>query len=195
MVNIINMNKPATSQERLSREDWLRKALDVLAAEGVGKLNIQVLAEAVGVSRGSFYWHFKDRDDFVHALLDYWHEQYTEPVPTMVEAAGGTASEKFRRFMQVIHENDLARFDMPIRSWAMQDPEIAKLLRRTDNFRLEFLRRLLAEIGFSGHELDIRARSCIAYVTMDKRLLDPGGAITSADELDDLCNFFLGESR
>ena len=193
MVNIIAMKKPAISTGRLSREEWLRKALDVLAAEGASRLNIQSLAEALGVSRGSFYWHFEDRSDFVHALLDYWHAEYTQPVPDMVNAEGGTGRDKFRRFMRVIHENDLARFDMPIRSWAMQDPEIAELVTRTDKFRLGFLQSVLAEIGFSGHELEIRARSCIAYLTMDKRLFDSGGAIVNAEQLDEICEFFIGK--
>jgi hypothetical protein len=63
----------------------------------------------------------------MRALLDFWHEEYTKPVSEAVNAEGGSSRDKFRRFIQVIHENDLARFDMPIRSWALQDPEIAAL--------------------------------------------------------------------
>lgn len=195
MLTIIDMNNPAKKRGRLSREEWLLKALNVLAAQGPGELNIQSLAEALGVSRGSFYWHFKDRNDFIRALLDFWHEEYTKPVPEAVNAEGGSSRDKFRRFIQVIHENDLARFDMPIRSWALQDPAIAALVRRTDNFRLGFLRSVLEEAGFSGYAMELRARSCIAYLTMDKQMLDPTGALTSVDDLDELCNFFIGEKR
>jgi len=60
--------------QRLTREDWLENALTVLSRKGRAGLRIEGLSAALGVSRGSFYWHFKDRGDFVHALLEYWYE-------------------------------------------------------------------------------------------------------------------------
>jgi len=186
------MNNPAILGGRLSRQEWLRRALEVLAEAGPAKLTIQDLSETLGVSRGSFYWHFKNREDFVLALLDFWHDEYTTKVPAAVEAQGGTGRDKFRSFLRLVREKNLVQYDMPIRSWAMQDPDIAERVHRTDEFRLDFLRGLLAEIGFSGSTQEIRARSCIAYLTMDKRMPDPGGALTGADNLDELCDFFIG---
>jgi AcrR family transcriptional regulator len=183
--------KKNTKSKRLTRDGWLSGALDVLASQGPGKLNIQNLAEALGVSRGSFYWHFADRADFVHSLLDYWHLEYTAPVPSAVEAEGGTGKEKLKRFLRLVNQQDLARFDIPIRSWALQEPDIAERLMRTDHFRLAYARQLFTEIGFNEADAEMRARACVAMLSMDKRMLDKAGAITNEKELTHLYDFFI----
>jgi len=194
-----NVEKPKTKSKkretgskggRLTRAEWLRQALDVLASQGAGSLNIQRLVDALGVSRGSFYWHFTDRADFVHALLDYWHDIYTAPVPDLIGSEGGTGREKFLRFLRAIHEMDLTRFDVPIRSWAMQEPEVAQRLIRTDRFRLEFTRSLFVEMGFTGRQADLRARSCVAYLIMGRHLLEDPDTIPDASQLEEMCVFF-----
>jgi AcrR family transcriptional regulator len=64
---------PRTSTDRrLSREDWLAKAIDVLARQGSTKMGVDALADSLGVTKGSFYWHFKDRSFYVQWLLEYW---------------------------------------------------------------------------------------------------------------------------
>ena len=65
------------SVQNLSREDWLEKALNVVSRVGGAKLRINNLVTEVGVTKGSFYWHFKDREDFVRSLIDHWHQRYT----------------------------------------------------------------------------------------------------------------------
>ena len=159
-------DKDTQKSKRLSRDQWLSQALDVLASQGAGKLNIENLSSALGVSRGSFYWHFKDRHDFIISLLDFWHERYTEPVPEMMETAGFRGKEKLAHFLDTIISEDLTRFDLPIRSWAMQDAEVAQLLLRTDQFRLDYTRQIFSELGFEDIKADTRARACIAMLTM-----------------------------
>jgi len=179
-----------SKRSRLTRAEWLRRALDVLATRGPSSLNIQRLVDALGVSRGSFYWHFTDRADFVHALLDYWHEVYTAPVPDLVGSEGGTGREKFLRFIRAVHDTDLTRFDMSIRSWAMQEPEVAQRVIRTDRFRLEFTTSLFVEMGFSARQADLRARSCIAYLIMGRYLLKDPDTTPDAIQLEEMCMFF-----
>lgn len=165
------MKKNDKSVARLSREQWLDNSLEILAKRGQSGLQIQKLAEAMDVTRGSFYWHFKNRNDFTLSLFDYWHRKYTQPVPGMVEAAGGTAEEKLLRLFNMVYENDLTRYDLPLRSWAAQDPAIAKLVRRTDRFRLGFIRGLFIELGFTDSDLEVRARTCLACLTLEKSIV------------------------
>ena len=68
------------SSSRLSREKWLMRALDILAEEHNALLRIDDLVKRMGVTKGSFYWHFKDRDDFLTQLLDYWIHEFNEKV-------------------------------------------------------------------------------------------------------------------
>ena len=133
---------------------------------------IKGLAAALGVSRGSFYWHFKNRNDFVLSLLDYWHRKYTLTISGVVEAGGGTAEEKLLRLFNMIYENNLTRYDLSLRSWAAQDPAIAKLVRRTNRLRLEFIRGLFIEMGFTDIDLEIRTQTCLAYLTLEKSIVN-----------------------
>jgi AcrR family transcriptional regulator len=165
-----------SSTKRFNRADWLHQALEVLATQGPAKLNIQNLCQALGVSRGSFYWHFDNRQAFTLALLEMWHEEYSESATKFIEAGGGSGREKFNRLVLAIFEQRLTRFDLPIRSWAMQEPEIAELVRRTDRFRLNYVRKLFGEMGFQGRELDARARTALAALTMQENLMDDSPA-------------------
>jgi AcrR family transcriptional regulator len=179
---------------RLSREQWLDRALEVLAAEGPGKLNIEHMAGALGVSRGSFYWHFKDRADFIRSLLDYWHEIHTAPVPALMAASEKSGKAKLRYFLQMIHNERLTRFDMPLRIWAATDPTVADKVSRTDKFRMDYVRSLFEELGFEGSELDIRARACVAYLTLEGHLFDPASELDNDTNIDQLCDFLGGDT-
>ncbi|MEH6548509.1 MAG: TetR/AcrR family transcriptional regulator [Pseudomonadales bacterium] len=184
------MNTTKKKTSRLTREEWLRLALDSLAEQGTGALKVQNLAEALGVTRGSFYWHFTDRAEFISALLNYWHDRYTLPVPDLVAAYKGSGKEKFLCFLRTVFENDLTRFDLPIRSWAMQDPEVEEQVRRTDKFRLEFTKNLFIEMGFSNSQADLRAHSCVSYLIMGRQLLDVPTKKITKKQLHEICAFF-----
>jgi AcrR family transcriptional regulator len=190
-LHLAHEKKSNKSGQRLSRVQWLENALEVLAQNGQAGLRIQGLADALGVSRGSFYWHFRDRDDFIRAILAYWHEVYTAPVPDLVEAQGGSAEERLLWIIRLVYEKDETRYDLPIRSWAIQDPMVAKMVRRTDRYRLTYIRRLFTEMGFSGLELEIRTRTCLAYMTLEKGLFDRLTSKQRKEHIDALHKFFV----
>ena len=98
------MSKRSGSNGRLSRDEWLAQALDILAREGQAKLRIDTICAALGVTKGSFYWHFKDRDDFLHKVVEFWSDHFTDPVVERVTSKGGTARERIKNLMQVVPE-------------------------------------------------------------------------------------------
>ena len=181
----------ARSDTRLSREEWLVKALEVLAKEGQAGMRVQGLCDELGVSRGSFYWHFKDREDFTHSLLDYWHDAYTVPIPDTVEAIGGTAEEKLDRLLREVYDQDGTRYDMAVRSWAVQDSSIARFVRRTDKYRLNYIRSLFSDMGFTGDALEVRTRTLLSYMTLEKGLFDRVNQRKRLEMLDELHAFFV----
>ena len=85
-----------TDAQRLSREEWLMLALEEVAREGGAKLRIDKLVEGLGVTKGSFYWHFKDREDFVQSLVEFWAEYTTTKVIEIMSQARGDAQERLR---------------------------------------------------------------------------------------------------
>jgi AcrR family transcriptional regulator len=158
--------------QRLSREDWLENSLTVLSRQGRAGLRIEGLSAALGVSRGSFYWHFKDRDDFVHSLLEYWYEEYSAGAPAAVGQDGGSPEERLLRLMRLVHAQDLTRHDLTMRSLATLDSQFSSIVRKTDRFRLDFIKSLFVEMGFADDELRIRSRACLAYLTVEHIMFD-----------------------
>lgn len=158
---------------RLGKEAWLAAALEVVARDGGARLRIDTLVQEMGVTKGSFYWHFASRGAFVTELLEYWHQQSTLHVPESLQNLEGDASEQLLQLITVIVAEKLTRHDLAIRSWAIQEPGIRPLVRRTDVFRLSFVRNLLAEMGFSEMAADVRARVLVTYMAMDGSIFDP----------------------
>lgn len=150
------LEKP--TQRTLSREEWLDAALEVVSRQGGAKLRIDALVRQVGVTKGSFYWHFKNRDDFVRCLIDYWHERYTLTVSDHLDRIEGTPHEKLGILMDMVFVERLTRYDLAIRSWAAAYPELQPLVKRTDDHRLKYLRQLFAGIGFDREGADLRSR-------------------------------------
>lgn len=141
-----------------SREEWLEQALDAVSRAGGAKLRIDSLVRELGVTKGSFYWHFKNREDFVVSLIDYWHANYTLTVSDSLDRAQGTAADKLKMLFEMVFVEQLTRHDLAIRSWAIAEPKLQRLVKRTDEHRLKYLGMLFKGIGFDEDEADLRAR-------------------------------------
>ena len=86
---------------RLLRQDILSGAL----APGM-KLRIDTLCKALGVTKGSFYWHFEDRDDFVRSVVEFWSKNFTDPVVEQISQRGGSAADRLKSLMQTVSDGD-----------------------------------------------------------------------------------------
>lgn len=161
------------NNNRLTREEWLRRALDVVATKGNAKLRIHELVKHLGVTRGSFYWHFKDRDDFVRQLVDYYHSWSTDQVIVEVARVGGDASQRLKTVMRVVAENDLGRYEIAMTSWGVQEPFVAESFEVAIRRRIEFIRALFLELGFQGQELETRTFAFVGYMRMIFSADDP----------------------
>ena len=115
---------------RLSREQWLKRALEILSKEGNAKLRIDLLSRNLGVSKGSFYWHFKDRADFVKRLAEYWARSSTEQAIELVNQSQGNASSRLLELMEFLCQKDFAKYDVAMRAWAAQEPAVTQSSRK-----------------------------------------------------------------
>ena len=157
---------------RLSRDEWLAQALDILAREGQAKLRIDTICSALGVTKGSFYWHFKDRDDFIHSVVQFWSDRFTNPVMASVSELDSPAGERLKALMHTVSEGRFARYDVSIRAWAAQDPElVTAIVKAVDKRRLAFVGSLFAKMGFDGFEAEMRARAVVAYLSFEESVL------------------------
>ena len=156
----------------LSRVEWLENALNAVSRTGGAKLRIDSLVKKVGVTKGSFYWHFKNRDDFVRSLIDYWHARYTLTVSDYLDDFEGSAEDKLRKLMEMVFVEQLTRHDLAVRSWAIAEPKLQRLVKRTDDYRLNYLRRLFLGIGFDKDGADLRSRVFLGEAAWEAALFE-----------------------
>lgn len=146
---------------RTPRETWIETGLRALAAGGPDAVRIDVLAKALGVTRGGFYWHFHDRQALLDAMLDSWERKSTDEVLERVEREGGDPKARARRAGALTFSDELLPIDLAVRGWSRSDPPIAERLRRVDNRRMDLLRSLLAP--FCADDDETEARCLIAF--------------------------------
>lgn len=155
---------------RVSRDQWLAKAMELFAKAGEQGVRVEVLAREIGVAKSGFYWHFKDRKDLLDHLLNYWAHEYTEVVTSNPEVVKLPAKERVLTIMNMVQSHDLARYDVHFRAWAKKDPVVARKVRQVVKKRLDFMRQAFAELGFTGDDLEMRARLFVAYESNERSM-------------------------
>ncbi len=185
---MLDGNKPQP-MPRYDRERWLEAALNALAEEGGARLRIDALAKRLGVTKGSFYHHFRDRNDFVSAVADYWADAYTDAVIAHVEEVGGDGRKRMQTLIETIQAGEYDRYDIAFRSWAAQDSEVAERVRRVDEHRYEFVRRMFSEMGFEGAELETRVRAWLVFVSAQRAVYMPEQARKNMSAVDAVAFF------
>lgn len=164
-----------TSGWRGSAELWLAAARRALIEGGVEAVKIQPLAAALGLSRTSFYWFFKDRKAVLQALLEGWEETNTGVLTRACAAPAGSLPEAVLGVIGVFLEGGgfEERLDLAVRGWALSDEAVMARVNAADARRLEALRALFIRYGFDHGEADVRARTVylvqIGYISMQVR--------------------------
>jgi AcrR family transcriptional regulator len=145
---------------RTPRAAWVEAGLQALAAGGPEAVRVEVLATQLGVSKGGFYWHFGDRQALLGEMLDAWERAGTEEVIERIEGQEADPRAQLRELFRQAPSADFA-VELAIRDWSRRDTDVAARLRRIDNRRIDFLRRLFGR--FCAAEADAEARSMLAY--------------------------------
>ena len=146
---------------RTPRSSWVEEGLRALAAGGPDAVRVEVLAQALGVTKGGFYGHFADRTALLEEMLDTWERKSTDEVLERVERRGGDARAKLRRAGALTFSAELLPVDLAVRDWARRDPAVAGRLRRVDNRRMDYLRQLFGAI--CRDQAEVEARSTLAF--------------------------------
>jgi AcrR family transcriptional regulator len=152
-----------TEISKLGRQDWIDLGLKVLAKSGVETVRVEPLAKLLDVTKGSFYWHFKNREELLEAILHDWVSRETDGIIEEVEAAGGDASVKLLHLFELAIQDD-GQVENAIRAWAVNDSKAAAVLNQVDQRRLGYTKDLFLEVGFTSFEAMVRAR--MAYYSL-----------------------------
>jgi AcrR family transcriptional regulator len=149
---------------RTPRSSWIDEGLRALAAGGPEAVRIETLAEALGVTKGGFYWHFDDRRALLEEMLDTWERLSVDEAIERVESEGGDARARLRRLFALGSSSEvqgLLKIDLAVRDWSRRDKAVAKRLRRVDNRRMDYMRSLFG--AFCPDEDDVEVRCMLAF--------------------------------
>jgi AcrR family transcriptional regulator len=147
---------------RTPRTSWVEEGLRALGVGGPDSVRIEKLAQALGVTKGGFYWHFDDRDALLEEMLDSWERVGVDAVIERVEEGGGDARAKLRRVFAIASAGgDLMQIELAIRDWARRDKALAERLRRVDNRRMDYMRSQFR--AFCHDEDEVEARCVLAF--------------------------------
>lgn len=181
----ITMGKGKKSAKRVTRDDWLRIAVEILARDGISAVTVNALSIQIGVTRGSFYHHFKDRKDLSREMLSFWASKWTTSIREDVSALDLDGYQSLYVLMQLIRHRKAADYDIAIRSWALHDPLARRVVTKVDNIRLDYIRGLFQKIGFEGLDLENRARLFLYYAMAEPAFFakpDKGTSLLLAEE-------------
>ena len=165
---------------RLSRDDWLQAALETMRSNGIDGVKVAPLAARMGVTTGSFYWHFKDRRELLELLLDYWERTTTDVAIEELKRFEGPAEDRILFLMQRVMEGDLAGYDLPIWLWAQSDDGARRVFQRALKKRSAFTTSLFREAGFSPREAENRARMMVVYMMGESTLVRQSESASAA---------------
>ncbi len=170
---------PRMPQGSLDIATWTRAAIEVLGEQGIDGVRVEVLAKRLGVTKGSFYWHFENRDALLAAMLADWRRRATLAIIERIEAQDDSALTRLRMLMQVpfqIKAEGGAQVELSIRLWARRDQAARSALHEVDELRLRYIASLLRQIGLAEDKAEARAIFAYAFQRVATSLIPQGDA-------------------
>jgi len=156
-----------TPRPQLDRAAWIQAALDTLADEGVTGIRVEVLAKRLHVTKGSFYWHFKDRQDLLAGVLDTWKDGRIRDIIKQTRPEPGKEEAQIFHVIDVYSASRNKKgilIELAMREWARRDAQAATTVEEVDACRLRCARELFLAIGLPLHEASTRSMLLYAYV-------------------------------
>ena len=168
----------ARPRRTLTPESWIEAATEVLVDHGISHVRVDMLAAQLGVTRGSFYWHFRDRADLLQRLLQAWSERTTRQ---LTERLAGAHDDPHRQIRDLISlpfrgraATRVARIELAIRTWARRDADARHAVDASDRRRLEYHEQLFGALGFAKEEAKHRAFILYGYEVAESLLHGQG---------------------
>jgi AcrR family transcriptional regulator len=171
-VNTRNRNVAVTAPDaplrnQTDRSTWVRAATHALAEHGLDGVKVETLARRLGLTKGSFYWHFRDRRELLDAMLDTWHDGRLDDIRSLTRCTPG---EEMTQLHHVIDTYSVARnqrgirVELAVRDWARHDQRARAVVDAVDAVRLDCATALFVGAGITPDEARNRSLLLYAYV-------------------------------
>ena len=155
------------------RAQWLNAGLEALRKAGVGAVRVERLAADVGVTKGSFYHHFRDRGALLEEVLDYWAREMTDAEFERIQTLRGGLAPRLVALAEDVLEKGMGRYDPAVRAWAREDRKVAAAVAQVDRRRIKALAAFFEEGGFAAAEARVRARTFYTFLLGEPQVRAP----------------------
>src|SRR5262245_48755844 len=155
------------------KTQWLGAGLEALRKGGVAGVRVERVAAALGITKGSFYWHFRDRGELLEALLEFWSSEMTDAEFERIQALRGGLARRLLALAEDVLEKGMGRYDPAIRAWARADRKVAAEVGRVDRRRVRALTAFFLEDGFGAGEARTRARLFYTFLLGEPQVRAP----------------------
>lgn len=187
-------SRSAPASSRLTVDDWTTRALALLMDEGVGAIKINRLCKELGVTKGSFYWHFADLDAFLAAIAEKWCAETREALSNLSELDALPPLERIRAMALRLIDDRSWSVERALREWAKDDAAVAAVIVEADQFVFELVQAALLELGHSEQDARLRAGllvyAGIGFAHGQDSLPQP-----TAEDIENLIAFLSGEAQ
>jgi AcrR family transcriptional regulator len=174
--------------DRLTKSDWIKHGLRTLAKDGANALKVGPMSIEMKVSRGSFYWHFRDIADFRSQILRSWQERSTDQVIQEIEAEK-TEPDRLKHLMKRAFTGKRS-LDRAIRSWAAQDENVAAIVASVDARRVAYIEKLLVAVGVESQKALPRAAFMYWAYLGQAIVMDSSHSSIATSAMDDISDLF-----
>ena len=152
----------------LSRHDWINAGQQMLITSGIDSVRVETLAQKIGITRGSFYHHFKGRNELLQEILIDWKSRATEQVIRRLKNTHYPPKEQLAIIFNLPTRGHSAKsaadFELAIRAWARRDKSARKMMEEVDQFRLNYIKELIISLGYNDKEAAQRAFLLYSYL-------------------------------
>ncbi|WP_459090199.1 TetR/AcrR family transcriptional regulator [Mesorhizobium sp. A556] len=145
---------------KVTREDWLKLALETLISEGVEAVRVLALGQRLNVSRSSFYWYFKSRQDLLDQLLEYWRNNNTRFIVERAERPAASITQAVLNVFECWLDASLfdPQLDFAVRAWSRLSAEVRRVVNEEDDARVAAVCAMFKRYGYEDTEAYVRAR-------------------------------------
>jgi AcrR family transcriptional regulator len=172
---------------RLTKPDWIAHGLQTLEIEGAYALKVGPMSTKLKVSRGSFYWHFRDIADFRAQILQNWQETSTDQI--IQEIASKAGPDRLKNLMRRAFFAKRS-LDRAIRAWAAEDKTVAAVVASVDERRVEYIAKLLIGTGVESKTATARAAFMYWAYLGQAVVMDQGNSSITVLAMDDISDLF-----
>ncbi len=182
-------------QNKLSVDDWLKAAFRTLTRGGPSSIKAEVIARDLGVSKGSFYWHFKNVPSLKSNMLSHWSEEATQAIITELEQASTDPQDKLRILVSISTSNRSTPYGGPmveaaIRDWARYDSSVSSIVKQVDATRINYVEKLFQKCDLKKEQSKQAAR--ILYSSLiGLETLSTNNLVSAKKDLSELLEILL----